>query len=439
MWTYIWQYVSSCENCAKIKNITHKPYGLLQPLDIPNCPWQSIAMDFIVKLPPSHGYDSIWVVCNHMTQAAHFIPIRESMDALELSHLYLDQVFHHHRFSQAIVSDRGSIFISSFFTELMKICGTKMKPSTAFHPQTDGLTKQTNQTLETYLCTYCSYQQDNWVDYLALAEFIFNNTLNTSTQQTPFFANVGYHPNFNITITKRSTNSSAVELTTWLLIICEELQAELNHSNEYMSKYYNQHHLPAPKFSPGDNVQLLCRNIKTTQPLEKLDYKKIGPYEVIKKWGKSSYLLKLPSSMKCLHLVFHVSLLEPFYPSVSIPNWIQDQPTTQVLLSPKITNPEVSTVLDSREIGRWYKYLIHWKNLPSSEDSWTPFMEVSTSLYPYLEQFHCRNPTRPHPPCFQITNVPSTPISLPTLSVTSINNYDTACTWTPPPEPWSQT
>ena len=171
-------------------------------------------MDFIVKLPPSHGYDSIWVVCNHMTQAAHFIPIRESMDALELSHLYLDQVFHHHRFSQAIVSDRGSIFISSFFTELMKICGTKMKPSTAFHPQTDGLTKQTNQTLETYLCTYCSYQQDNWVDYLALAEFIFNNTLNTSTQQTPFFANVGYHPNFNITITKRSTNSSAVELTT---------------------------------------------------------------------------------------------------------------------------------------------------------------------------------------------------------------------------------
>ena len=87
-----------------------------------------------------------------------------------------------------------------------------------------------------------------------------------------------------------------------------------------MSKYYNQHHLPAPEFSLGDNVWLFHRNIETTQPSEKLDYKEIGPYEVIKKRGKSSYLLKLPSSMKCLHLVFHVSLLEPFYPSVSIPN-----------------------------------------------------------------------------------------------------------------------
>ena len=183
-------------------------------------------MDFIVKLPPSHGYDSIWVVCNHMTQAAHFIPICESMDTLELSCLYLDQVFHHHGFPQAIVSNRGSIFVLSFFTELMKICGTKMKPSTAFHSQTDGHTKQTNQTLETYLCTYCSYQQDDWVDYLALAKFFFNNTINSSTQQTPFFANVGLHPNFDITITEQSTNPSAVELTTRLSIICEELQAD---------------------------------------------------------------------------------------------------------------------------------------------------------------------------------------------------------------------
>ena len=118
-----------------------------------------------------------------------------------------------------------------------------------------------------------------------------------------------------------------------------------------MSKYYNQHHLPAPKFSPKDNVWLLCRNIKTTLPSEKLDYKKIGPYKVIKKRGKSSYLLKLPSSMKCLHPVFNMSLLELFHPSVSIPNQIQDQPMTQVLLSPEITNPEVSTVLNSRKIG----------------------------------------------------------------------------------------
>ena len=124
---------------------------LLQPLEVTNRPWQSIAMDFIVKLPASHGYDSIWVICDHMTRASHFIPIREPMDTPELSRLFVDRVFRHHRFPQAIVWDQGSIFDSSFFTQLMKICGTKMKPSTAYHPQTDSLTEQTNQTLETYL------------------------------------------------------------------------------------------------------------------------------------------------------------------------------------------------------------------------------------------------------------------------------------------------
>ena len=158
-----------------------------------------------------------------MMRAAHFIPIHESMDAPELSCLFIDCIFHYHGFPQAIISDQGSIFISSFFTQLMKICGIKMKPSTAFHPQTDGLMEQTNQTLEIYLHAFCSYQQDDWVDYLALAKFVFNNTLNSSTQQTPFFVNIGYHPNFDIVITEQTTNPSATELTKHLEIIHEEL------------------------------------------------------------------------------------------------------------------------------------------------------------------------------------------------------------------------
>ena len=102
---YIQSYVSSCEHCTRIKHFTHKPYRLLQPLDIPDRPWQSIAMDFIVKLSQSHGFDSIWVICDRMTRAAHFVPIRESMDAPELAHLFIDHVFCHHGFPQAIVSD----------------------------------------------------------------------------------------------------------------------------------------------------------------------------------------------------------------------------------------------------------------------------------------------------------------------------------------------
>jgi transposase InsO family protein len=84
----------------------------------------------------------------------------------------------------------------------MNICGIKMKPSMAYHPQTDGLMERMNQTLETYLRTFCSYQQDDWFDYLPLAEFAFNNSKNSSIQQTPFFANLGFNPNFDIQITE---------------------------------------------------------------------------------------------------------------------------------------------------------------------------------------------------------------------------------------------
>ena len=95
---FICLYVSSCEHCQCSKNRTHKPYGLLQLLDIPDCPWLSISMDFIVKLPPSHDYDSIWVVCNQMTRAGHFILVCESMDAPQLVCLFIDCIFQHHGF-----------------------------------------------------------------------------------------------------------------------------------------------------------------------------------------------------------------------------------------------------------------------------------------------------------------------------------------------------
>ena len=273
MQRYIRSYVSSCKQCQHTKNVTHKPYGLLQPLDIPDHPWHSISMDFIIILPASHVYDSIWVICDQMTCTAHFIPTCETMDTPQLSHLFLDHIFCYHGFPQSIILDHSSVFISSFFTNLMKLCGTKMKISTAYHPQMDRLTERTNQTLETYLRAFCSYQQDNWVDYLPLAEISFNNSVNSSTQQTPFYPNFGYHPTFDISISERTTNPSSMDLATRLDLIQAELCAKLSHSNKYMSKYYNHCHLPHPLFNIGDYVWLLRRNIKTMCPSKKLDYR----------------------------------------------------------------------------------------------------------------------------------------------------------------------
>ncbi|GLB39530.1 putative coprinopsis cinerea okayama7 130 [Lyophyllum shimeji] len=438
---YVRSYVTSCDLCSRVKNATHKPYGLLQPLDIPDRPWRSISMDFITKLPLSHGYDSIWVVCDRMTRATHFIPINESIDAPGLARLFLDRIFRHHGFPDSIVCDRGSVFISSFFTHLTKLCGTKIKASTAYHPQTDGLTERTNQTLETYIRAYCSYQQDDWVDYLALAEFSFNNSKNSSTQQTPFYANLGYHPDFEVRITDRTTNPAATELADRLRLIHEELRAELKHSNKYMSKYYDRNHLPAPQFEPGDQVWLLRRNIKTTRPTSKLDYRRLGPFPVLARHNSSSYLLDLPRSFSRLHPVFHVSLLEPYTPPSIIPDRLSSASVPRVDV---ITDQprDIQTIIDCRKVGRRYDYFVHWHDEPDSENSWIPFSDISTSLYEALEQFHRRNPRRPHPPRFDLDPSTHHPIRTPDadLAPRSIPSSTSPRlrSPSPPPGPWQR-
>src|ERR1700709_401985 len=240
------------------------------------------------------------------------IPCCEAMNAPELAWLFLDRIFRLHGLPDSIVSDCGSIFVSKFWKELTSHLSISIDTSTAYHPQTDGLTERTNQTLETYLRAYCSYQQDDWVDYLPLAEFAFNNLKNSSLKQTPFFANYGFHPTFEPQVTERSTVPAAADLAGRLEQIHTELRAELEHAQASQSRYYDEKHIPAPDLQRDQLVWLLRRNIKTTRPSDKLDHRRLGPYRIIRKIGACSYHLQLPSYLSRLHPVFHVSLLEPY-------------------------------------------------------------------------------------------------------------------------------
>ena len=392
--TYVRRYVQACDTCARIKTPRHKPYGLLQPLDIPSRPWKAISMDFIVKLPISHGYDSIWVVCDRLTRAAHFVPCKESMTASELGWLFLDRIFRLHGIPDSIISDRGSIFVSKFWTELTTLLQIDHRASTAYHPQTDGLTERTNQTLETYLRAYCSYQQDDWVDYLPVAEFAFNNAENSSTKQTPFFANLAYHPSFEPQITERSTVPAAQDLAQRLDHIHAELRAELKHAQDLQAHHYNQHKQPSPEYQPDQLVWLLRRNIKTTRPSDKLDHRRLGPFPIERRLSPLTYQLRLPSYLSRLYPVFHVSLLEPYSDPTEFHSHATPEPFDVVSDSPV---PIIHSILDCRKIGHRYEYFVHFKNLPDSEDCWLPLSDIPTSSNELLIRFHRRHPRAPRP------------------------------------------
>ncbi|MBW0461147.1 hypothetical protein O181_000862 [Austropuccinia psidii MF-1] len=171
MTQFIKYYVSSCQLCSRNKNIHHKKFGLLKPLPIPNGPWICLSMDFTTQLPLSNSFDSVLVIVDRFSKMAVFIQTISSIISLDLAHLLIKNIFKKHGLTSRIVSDRGSLFVSSLWTNLCQQLNISRDMSTAYHPETDIQTERVNQILEQYLWIYVSYHQDDWNTCLPLAEF----------------------------------------------------------------------------------------------------------------------------------------------------------------------------------------------------------------------------------------------------------------------------
>jgi len=288
--------------------VRHAPYGLLQSNEAPDRPWKSIAVDFITDLPKLDGYDTILVVIDRLTKMSHFIPCSEDLDARQFANLFMKEILRLHGLPHHIITDRGTLFTSDLWKETTGKLGSERRLSTAFHPQTDGQTKRTNAILEQYLRAYINYQQDDWCGYLPLAEFAYNNGYQETIKNTPFFANYGINPEYEmISHLIQGKQTKPEEMT------CshESLRNEMVAAQLQQKEYYDLRRKPNPNLQSGDMVWLLPRNIKTTRPSKKLDYKQIGPFKILAKIGTSAYKLALPPSMT-IHNTFHISLLEPY-------------------------------------------------------------------------------------------------------------------------------
>ncbi|GJR63181.1 putative reverse transcriptase domain-containing protein [Tanacetum coccineum] len=142
-------YVSKCLTCAKVKIEYQKPSGLLVQPEIPQWKWENITMDFVTKLPrTAAGQDTIWVIVDRLTKSAHFLPMREDDTLEKLTRQYLKEVVSKHGVPVSIISDRDGKFTSHFWKSLHKALGTRLDMSTAYHPETDGQSERTIQTLE---------------------------------------------------------------------------------------------------------------------------------------------------------------------------------------------------------------------------------------------------------------------------------------------------
>ncbi|GJV37968.1 putative reverse transcriptase domain-containing protein [Tanacetum coccineum] len=200
-------YVSECLTCAKVKAEHQRPSGLLQQPEIPEWKWENITMDFITKLPRTRsGHDAIWVIVDRLTKSTHFLGIRDDystenwrvdipfdllsviMTPLIFTDIPFDLIF---AIMILLILGAYRCILGTLFRSVQKALGTRLDMSTAYHPQIDGQSERTIQTLEDMLRACVIDFGGSWDVHLPLAEFSYNNSYHTSIRCAPFEALYG--------------------------------------------------------------------------------------------------------------------------------------------------------------------------------------------------------------------------------------------------------
>ncbi|KAD4982231.1 hypothetical protein E3N88_18902 [Mikania micrantha] len=263
------KYVENCLTCLQVKAEHQKPYGKLQPLEIPMWKWEHITMDLITKLSKTRkGYDAIWVIVDRLTKSAHFIPIRESYSSEKMAEV-------------------------NFQKEL----GTKLLLSTAYHPQTDGQSERTIQTLDDMLRASIIDFGGTWDDYLPLAEFSYNNSYHSGLGMPPYEMLYGRRcctPVCWGEVGPRELENKEILKVTNQRI--DQIRAHLKAAQDRQKSYADKRRRPI-EYQVGDFVLLKVspwKGVIRFRKRGKLSPRFIGPFKIIARIGNVAYRLELP-------------------------------------------------------------------------------------------------------------------------------------------------
>lgn len=370
-------FCDTCQTCSTSKPTNHRPYGLLSTLEIPTRPWETMGIDFVGPLPESKNlngtFDMIMVAICHLTSMVHLAPIQQTYRAKDIAEVVFDRIYKHHGMPSHIVSDRDSLFTSTFWQKLNELTNTELRISSSYHPQTDGATERANRTMTQMLRQCVSPDQKDWVKKLPAIEFAMNSASSSTTGYPPFVLNYGRMPKSMIWgqdteypgVKKFAQQMKDAILTAHDAILTARVK---------QTRLANSRRKEAP-FVQGDLVYLSTANLSLPKGrARKLSPKFIGPFKILQDYRNNTFKLDLPAELKQrgVHPAFHANLLR-----IHVPNDDRRFPGRQIDQITSLGNSEewaVAEIETHQGKGTEALFKLIWK---SGDHAWLPHHEIS--------------------------------------------------------------
>ncbi|CAA3011866.1 DNA RNA polymerases superfamily [Olea europaea subsp. europaea] len=344
-------------------------------------------MDFLFGLPRTqNGHDGVWVIVDRLTKIARFLPIKITYSLSKLAKLYVDEIVSLYGVPVSIVSDRDPRFTSKFWPSLQGAMGTKLHFSRAFHPQTDGQSERTIQTLEDMLRACVLEFKGSWDTHLSFMEFAYNNSYHSSIEMAPFEALYGRKCRTPVCWSevgeRKLVGPDLVQMASEnVKLIRENLKIAQDRHKSYADKRRKD-----LEFTVGDKVFLKLspwKGVLRFGKQGKLSPRYIGPYQVTERIGPVAYRLDLPDELSRIHDVFHVSMLRKY---IADPSHVLESQPVQLKDNLAYTE-EPLRILDRKVQIQQNKTVslvkVLWQNQTVEEATWENEDQMRAQ-YPHL-------------------------------------------------------